>query len=122
MLKIQKIVGARFVFSMLRPIRVSVSGYCNHFNHISLGIDHCVKDNRAADLALSGQDRIDRVGRRDESRCLQFSTDTNWTLRRRTDWSRRPKGSSGKDPADHATRLSSRNPPRDSGAWDHSSR
>src|SRR5260370_1213903 len=56
-----------------------LSGHRPHFNYISLRVDHRVNHNRAGDFGLSGQDRVDRLGRRDEPRCLHFSTPTNWT-------------------------------------------
>src|SRR5260370_42373254 len=98
-----------------------LSGHRPHFNYISLRVDHRVKHNRAGDFGLSGQDRVDRLGRGDESRCLHFSTGTNWTLRRHTDWTRSWRGSPGKDSADHATRHSSRNATGNDFAWDDGS-
>ena len=97
-----------------------VSGHRPHFHYISLRVDHGIDHNRAADPSLSGEEGIDRVWPKDNSRFLISLADANRTLRRRID--RRCRDNTGKDSTDHATGLSSRNPTRNALARNNGSR
>jgi hypothetical protein len=97
-------------------------GHRPHFNYISLGVNHSINHDRAADLGLSGQDRVDRVGRRDDMRRFHSVADANRALRRQTDGSWCRRGRAGKDSAEHAARLSTGNPAWNAVAGDNHSR